>query len=314
LDQAVLPFITAKRPWPPSPRRPGRLGKVLVISLWLHLTALLLLIVSVRYEQVEEELPPPATVAMVFEGGRPEGPALPNPQVPGPTPPAPEPQAAPPPSPPAAAPEPQPQPQPQPEAAIPLPPPVPPSPAPTLPLPEPPPPPLAMVVPRPPPEPRPAPAPTAKPPAFPAPMNFSFSRPIAPTPPTARTAPHGGPATLDFSLAPRQGATDTTPFSRVAGAHVGPDWRNLLSAWVKAHAYYPEQAAVNGEDGNATVEVIANPDGRVTSVRLLEKSGSTWLDLALQALFRDAHLPPLRDENEPITFNFTMHYILIRVQ
>ena len=42
------------------------------------------------------------------------------------------------------------------------------------------------------------------------------------------------------------------------------------------------------------------------------KSGSVWLDMALMALFRDAHLPPLHDENEPITFDFTMHYILIR--
>jgi hypothetical protein len=31
-------------------------------------------------------------------------------------------------------------------------------------------------------------------------------------------------------------------------------------------------------------------------------------------MFRDAHLPPLHDENEPITFNFTMHYILIRTR
>ena len=54
------------------------------------------------------------------------------------------------------------------------------------------------------------------------------------------------------------------------------------------------------------------PDGRVTSVELETKSGSVWLDLALQALFRGARLPPLHDENEPITFNFTMHYILIR--
>jgi TonB family protein len=62
------------------------------------------------------------------------------------------------------------------------------------------------------------------------------------------------------------------------------------------------------------VRVVANPDGRVTSVQLESKSGSVWLDMALLALFRDAHLPPLHDENEPITFDFTMHYILIRVR
>jgi TonB family protein len=144
-------------------------------------------------------------------------------------------------------------------------------------------------------------------------MNFSFNPSPAPLHQPPRSTSRA-PQTLDFSLTPRQGATDNTPFSRVAGAHVGPDWRNELSAWVRAHAYYPEQAAMNGEDGTAMVEVVANPDGRVTSVRLRSKSGSVWLDLALQALFRDAHLPPLHDENEPITFDFTMHYILIRVQ
>ena len=118
--------------------------------------------------------------------------------------------------------------------------------------------------------------------------------------------------TLDFSLAPRVGATDNTPFARVAGAHVGPDWRNLLSAWVRKHAYYPEQAAMAGEDGNVMVRVSANPDGHVTSVELESRSGSQWLDMALVALFRDANLPSLYPETEPITFDFLMHYILIR--
>jgi TonB family protein len=140
-------------------------------------------------------------------------------------------------------------------------------------------------------------------------MNFSFGRPQSqPQPQVASRSSR----TLDFSLAPRQGATDLSPFSRVAGANVGPDWRNELSAWVRAHAYYPEQARMNNEDGTAMVRVVANPDGRVTSVELRGKSGSMWLDLALLSLFRDAHLPPLHEVNEPITFDFTMHYILIR--
>ncbi len=68
---------------------------------------------------------------------------------------------------------------------------------------------------------------------------------------------------------------------------------------------------MNGEDGNVMVQVTANPDGHVTSVQLESRSGSQWLDLALLGMFRDAHLPPTH-EDEPITFNFTMHYILIR--
>jgi protein TonB len=143
-------------------------------------------------------------------------------------------------------------------------------------------------------------------------MNFSFNQPPPQARPPARSNPRAAPNVLDFSLAPRQGATDTSPFSRVAGAHVGPDWRNQLSAWVRSHAYYPQQAAMNNEDGDVTVQVVANPNGRVTSVEMKSRSGSQWLDMALLGLFRDANLPPLFGESEPITFNFTMHYILIR--
>lgn len=71
---------------------------------------------------------------------------------------------------------------------------------------------------------------------------------------------------------------------------------------------------MNGEDGNVTVQVVADPNGRVSSVEMKSRSGSQWLDMALMGLFRDAKLPPLHDETEPITFNFTMHYILIRMQ
>jgi periplasmic protein TonB len=282
---------------------------------------LLLLFATVRYERAGEELPPPATVALVFEGGKPEGPALPKPQLEIPAPASPP---APPPAPvpvPRATVEPPRAPSP-PKVAEPAPVPTPPLPLPPAVVPAPPPPPLppvAMAVPRPlPPPPRTAPAPTpsqrpaapAPSTAFPAPMNFSFNQP-PPSRAPARTTSRGV-STLDFSLAPRQGAADTTPFSRVAGAHVGPDWRNELSAWVRAHAYYPEQAAMNGEDGDVMVRVVANPDGRVTGVEMRSKSGSVWLDMALLSLFRDAHLPPLHDENEPITFDFLMHYILIR--
>ena len=96
--------------------------------------------------------------------------------------------------------------------------------------------------------------------------------------------------------------------------HAGPDWRNLLSAWVRSHSYYPPQAAMNGEDGDVTVAVVVNPNGHVTSVELRSRSGSKWLDMALVALFRDADLPPLYGETEPFSFNFIMHYVLIRSQ
>jgi len=329
LDQAIIiPVAEVRRPWRASRRYARRLGPVLVISLWLHLTLLALLVMTVRYGRHEEELPPPSTVAMVFEGGTPKGPALPEPKpfVAAPSEPLAEP-PAPTPAPPAPA-SPPPVatalPPPAPETVVPTPeplptPPLPSPPAATAETPQPKPmPPLAMVVPRPPPPaPRPAPPSVApapsRPPAFPVPTNFSFGA-AKPQKHAPTHAPSHAPNTLDFSLAPRQGATDTSPFSRVAGAHVGPDWRNELSAWVRAHAYYPEQAAMNGEDGDVTVQVVTNPNGHVTSVEMKSRSGSRWLDMALTALFRDAKLPPLHDETEPLTFNFTMHYILIRMR
>jgi len=159
----------------------------------------------------------------------------------------------------------------------------------------------------------PAPEATPKEPAFPAPMAYSFGTPrSAARPPVSPSIRQRG--AIDFSLGPAaRGATDVSPFARVAGAHAGADWRNALSAWVRRHAYYPEQAIAHGEDGSVSVLVVADPDGRVRSVELDRKSGSIWLDMALLSMFRDARLPPLPSgERDPIEFRFTMHYVLLR--
>ena len=68
-------MVEAARPWRTSVRRRRKLGRVTIISLWLHLTVLALFVVAVHYAPpMEEELPPPSTVAMVFEGGAEERP------------------------------------------------------------------------------------------------------------------------------------------------------------------------------------------------------------------------------------------------
>ena len=117
-----------------------------------------------------------------------------------------------------------------------------------------------------------------------------------------------------MSLGPAvKGAADNTPLSARDKEVAGADWRNALSRWVAEHAYYPDQARRDAEEGDAKVHVVAEPNGRVTSVELIGRSGSMWLDLALLALFRDQHIPPLPyGDKEPIDFNFTMHYVLIR--
>jgi protein TonB len=273
-------------------------------------------------------LPPPATVSMVFEGGRPEGPTTLNPtpdatDVPrsdagGPlggqqtAPP-------PPPSPPS----------PPPETALPERPVAPPptaSPSPLTPPPPPPAPatetgPAEVAVPPPSPSSPPVPPPESKPETppplrqspperhpsdFPAPMQFSFNSPAA----TPGAATPGKPV-LSLGLSKR-GPEDASPFSMDTNFEVGPDWRNELSEWVHEHSYYPEQAVELGQQGRTKVLVIVNPDGQVTSVELERSSGSAWLDLALQGLFRGAKLPPLpkRPGDEPLELHFTMYYIL----
>jgi TonB family protein len=143
---------------------------------------------------------------------------------------------------------------------------------------------------------------------FPAPMDFSFGSPKA-----EPGAPARGKPLLSLGL-PRRGVDDSTPFSLDTDAEVGPDWRNALSEWVEEHSYYPQQAAALGQQGTTRVLVTTMPDGRVLSVELERGSGSPWLDLALEGLFRGAKLPPMPKSvgDQPVPFHFTMHYIIVR--
>jgi TonB family protein len=133
----------------------------------------------------------------------------------------------------------------------------------------------------------------------------------APSKSRPRSAAHT-PGSIDMSLGPAiRGVLNNTPQGEDEDG--GPDWRNALSQWVAEHAYYPMQARRDGEEGDAKVHVFADHYGRVKEVQLVGKSGSMWLDMALVALFRDAHIPPLPTPgDDPIEFNFTMRYILVR--
>jgi protein TonB len=136
-------------------------------------------------------------------------------------------------------------------------------------------------------------------------MNLSFGNSAAPavsgaSHPSAREAV-GSAARAGSRIEP------------VGDGDPGADWLNALSAWIEAHKYYPQEAAAAGEDGTVVVRVLVDHSGRVQSVELRDRSGSQWLDLAAQAMFRGARLPPFppgtTDPN--FTFNLTMHYILI---
>jgi protein TonB len=265
-------------------------------------------------------------------------PAAPTPDVP-PNPEATEP--APEPTPPAPTPQPQPAPQVAPVPPVPAPVPAPPvptpaAPAPTSPAPprvEPlliaPPPPEAegepFRMPQPPPPlpplpqpPRVRPAPRPPAPAQPrsefTPMFRQWSLGQPPGSQAERTSPGRGIDMRVSPVDPTRGRGGTDQNIRVVAGRANRDWLEDLHAWVEAHKYYPRQAAENGEDGTSIVRVHVTRDGRVQSVELVDRSGSVLLDLALQSMFRRALLPafPPSMADPDLTFDFEMHYILIR--
>jgi TonB family protein len=165
------------------------------------------------------------------------------------------------------------------------------------------------------PTPRPAPPPrpregTPREDAFPKPLNFAFGGSLFDS--------HGstGHAPPHESLGPVAPGpvTSRSAFNSDISGDIGPDYRSLLHAWLERHKYYPPQAAENGEDGTASVRVIIQKDGSVRLVELEQRSGSTWLDMGAQAIFRGQRLPPFPSDamGEEQEVTVTIHYILIR--
>lgn len=104
------------------------------------------------------------------------------------------------------------------------------------------------------------------------------------------------------------------PGPRITGADLGDDWIGSYETWVRAHLYYPEQAAANGEDGTAEVILKIDRSGKVLSVELVTRSGSQWLDLEATGMFRGARVPPFPSNvtGDTATIDQTIHYILKR--
>ena len=313
--------ISRSRPW---------LGRVLLLSLGLHLAVVLLLLFAPRPRTPPEPmlaspiammfLPPkqgarsaptpglqsiPATPSPAASPPRP-APALPPPP-PAPPQPAVAPQPAPAPPPPTAqarveppAAEAEPALRQSPESAVP-PPHVtePRMVASNVPLRLPLPPPAAPY--------RPVPERHQPATAFPAPMAFSLGRPLAP----ARSASR--PARASYGPAAK-GPLSFGQFARVTAGHVDPSWLDQLHYWWDQHAYYPEQAVANGEDGTVGIQIVVDRYGHVRSVERESRSGSVWLDMAALGTFRDANLPPLPpDTSDPtITVDLSITYILVR--
>src|SRR5271157_1010685 len=249
------------------------LGWLVLLSLALHLTVFLSLLM-IPSTQPPTSASEPLSGDVIFE----KGPAEAAPEPPAPTeataapiaPAAPVQQAELPPPTPAPAPDVPPPPPvqqaelppltPAPAPDVPPPPPVqqteipPLTPAPAL-VPLPPPPPVVQAHPPPPP-----PVAQAHPP--PAPPRAPAARPAAARAPVN---PAGAPAhATDGQDAP----------SRASEANNGAAWMGKLKQWWDQHSFYPKEASQTNEGGNVRVRIFIASDGQVTSIDVVQGSGS----------------------------------------
>ena len=136
-------------------------------------------------------------------------------------------------------------------------------------------------------------------------MNYGNSSPVAPPAPQA-------PRGMSFSL-PTSDAQAATASDFSVKGDAGSDWDAALSKWVQEHAYYPQAAAEQGQEGTATVEFTVDRQGHVTGLKLLNSAGSPFLDQAWEQLFQDNTLPPFPSDakDDHVTVQYTVHYILI---
>lgn len=259
-----------------------RLALVGLASVALHLllAALVLLWPGIDPPEPPTELPSP--VAMVFEPPN-EGQRA----VPTPTPDQPPQLVRPP-----AAPAPT-------ETAEPLP---------VPPPPPPPPPPPDTPTRRPDPAPvRPRPPVARTEPSFPMPQSYSFGGPTTP-----RQA--GPPAAVGALGSAVTGESSFGQFAKLTAGQVAPSWMNALHDWWQRNGYYPSQAVALQQSGRVRIQIVVDRSGKVRSVELFGASGSPWLNMGAQDVFRGATVPPFppNTRDDQVTLELTINYILTR--
>ncbi|MGO9818507.1 MAG: energy transducer TonB [Acidocella sp.] len=255
-------------------------------ALLLHVLALCIVLFVRTRPPVQEEQSPPG-VSVVFEnGGSPESTAPPIVRQ-G------QPQQA---ETPATPPPPPPPPTPQTQAEV------------NLNMPENP---LASLpsAPKPqptPPQPRPHPRP-APPQRYIVMNDMSYGSPSA----SAAPAPTHGRA-MNLSL-PQNDTQAVTGADFAVHGDAGSDWDAALTKWVSEHAYYPQAAIAQNQQGTAEVEFTVDRNGHVTGLRLLRSADSTFLDQAWELLFSDNQLPPFPADakDDHVTVDYTVHYQLV---
>jgi protein TonB len=145
---------------------------------------------------------------------------------------------------------------------------------------------------------------------FAHPMEFS----LAPQARGSRSAGLPNGRGLDLSAGPVvQGGRLQDAVAHVVGPGGAADYMELLSAFIEAHKYYPPSALKNDEEGTAVLSVTVARDGTVRGLRLMSSSGSSILDTAWMAVFRDNKLPPFTDDMpwQQQTFELSLDYEII---
>ncbi len=98
--------------------------------------------------------------------------------------------------------------------------------------------------------------------------------------------------------------------SHASAASNGAAWLGKLKQWWDQHSFYPKEASQTNEGGSVRVHIIIAADGQVTSIDVVQGSGSGVLDTAALAVFRNAHLPPFPPGTPPLPaeVTVTLHY------
>lgn len=193
-----------------------------------------------------------------------------------------------------------PTPEPTPEVTQP-----PPNPQAEIPLPAPPPPPVPAPPPSPPPvvQAHPPPAPLQRPAARPAPPQHATARP------SSRRAAVNSAEAPDATDG-QSGASSAGAASHAASANNGAAWMGKLKQWWDQRSFYPKEASQTNEGGTVRVRIVIAADGQVTAIEVVQGSGSSVLDAAAVAVFRNAHLPPFPPGTsaQPADMVVTLHY------
>ena len=154
------------------------------------------------------------------------------------------------------------------------------------------------------PPPAPAPPPVPEPPP---PPHVAQARPL-PVPPQRVTArPASARAPVNPAGTPARATDGQDAASRASN---GAAWMGKLKQWWDQHSFYPKEASQTNEGGNVRVHILIAADGQVTSVEMVQGSGSSVLDAAAVAVFRGAHLPPFPPGTpaQPADVVVTLHY------